>query len=104
MKFSYLWDWFEYFLKKYARPKRKFEIKPHSTFFVDGAAQSHVEASIISTNFPSSSYLTTLLLPSDVEDHAHTPVYPSNPSNITSLNFRTDLVVNPSSPQMNYFL
>jgi len=47
MKFAYLWDRFEYYLKKSAHPKRKFEIKPWSTFFIDGAAQSHEEAGTV---------------------------------------------------------
>jgi len=40
MKFTYLWDRFEYWLNKSIHPKRKFEPKPHSTYFSDGAAQS----------------------------------------------------------------
>ena len=40
IKFSYLWDWFEYFLRKYARPKKNLEILPRSTLFTNGAAQS----------------------------------------------------------------
>ena len=52
MKFSYLWYRFKYCLKKSAHPKRKLDIKPHSTFFIDGTAQSHVGAGIVSTNCP----------------------------------------------------
>jgi len=37
MKFNYLWDRFKYCFKKFAHPKRKLEIKPFSTFFIDGA-------------------------------------------------------------------
>lgn len=104
MKFSYIWDRFEYYLKTSAFPKRKFEIKPRSTFFVDGVAQSHVEACIVSTNSLPSSYSTTPPLPSDVENHPHTPVRPSHPPNITSLNFHENLVVSPSIPHMHSFL
>jgi len=38
MKFSYIWDRFDYFLNKSAHPNKDFDIKPFSTFFVDGAA------------------------------------------------------------------
>lgn len=44
MKFAYLWDQFNYCLKKYSHPKRKIDVKPRSTFFVDGTVQSHVGA------------------------------------------------------------
>ena len=40
MKFFYLWDIFEYCLKKYTHQKKNFELKPHSVFFSDGATQS----------------------------------------------------------------
>ena len=103
MKFAYLWDRFKYCLKRFARPKRKFEIKPRSTFFIDGAAQSHVDAVTVSTNCLPSSHSTAPPLPSDVEDHAHTPVHPSHSPNLTSLNFCTDLVVSPSSSHMHSF-
>lgn len=92
MNFSYLWNWFEYCLKESAHPKRNFEINPHSTFFIDGAAQSYVDADTVPTDFPPSSHLTTPPLPSDDEEHNHTPLPPSHSSNITSLNFHADLV------------
>ena len=103
MKFSYLWDRFKYFLKKSARPKRKLEIKPRSTFFIDGVAQSHVDADTISTDYLPPSHSTAPPLPNDVEDHAHTPVHPSHSPNITSLNFHVDLVVSPLSCHMHFF-
>ena len=40
MKIFYLWGRFEYCVKKSSLPKNKFEIKPRSTFFSDGAAQT----------------------------------------------------------------
>jgi len=104
MKFSYLWDRFEYCLKKSTHPKRKLYIKPHSTFFIDGTTQSHVGAGTVSTDCPPPSHLVAPPLPSDVEDHAHTPVNPSHSPNITPLNFRADSVINPSSSHMNSFL
>jgi len=102
MRFSYLLDGFEYCLKKYDRPKTKFEMKPRSTLFSEGAMQSHVDVVTISTNYPPSPHQTGPPLPSDAEDHAHTPVHLSHPPNITSLNFGTDLVVSPSSCHMNF--
>ena len=104
MKFAYIWDQFEYFLKKYAYPKKKLEIKPRPTFFIDEVVQSHVEAGTVSTDCPPSSHSTTPPLLSDVEDHAHTLVHISHPPNITSLNFHVDLVVNPSSSHMHSYL
>lgn len=104
MKFSYLWDQFEYFLKKSSNPKKKLEIKPRSTFFINGAVQSHVDASIVSNDSLPSSHSTTPPLLSDVEGHAHTLVHLSHPPNITSLNFRADLVVISSSYHMHSFL
>ena len=101
MKFYYLWDRFEYCLKKSTHPKRKFEIKPRSTFFIDGAVQSHVDANTISTDCPPSSHSTTPPLPSDVEENTHTPVHPSHSPNITSLNFHVELVVSPLSSHMH---
>ena len=74
MKFAYLWDWFEYCLKKSTHPKKKIDVKPRSTFFVDGTVQSHVGACTVSTDCPPPSHSTTPPLPSDVEDHAHTTV------------------------------
>ena len=104
MKFAYLWDRFENFPKKSSRPKRKLDIKPLSTFSIDVTVQSHVGVGTVSTDCPPPSHLAPPPLPSDVEDHAHTPVHPSQPLNITSLNFCAYLVVNPSSPHMHSFL
>lgn len=103
MKLAYLWDQLEYCLKKSSRPKRKLEIKPRSTFFIDGIVQSHVGARIVSTDFPPPSHSTVPPSPYDVEDHVHTIVQPSHPLNITPYNFRTNLFVSPSSSHMNYF-
>ena len=94
----------KYFLKKSTRPKRKLDIKPRSTFFIDGTTQSHVGTSTVSTNCLPPSHSTTPPLPSDVEDHACTPVHHLHSPNITPLNFRTDLVVSPSSSHMHSFL
>lgn len=104
MKFSYLWDQFMYFLKKYARPKKKLEIKPRSTFFSDGAAQSHVDVVIVSTDCLPSPHSIAPPLASDVEDHPHTLFQLSYPPKITSLNFCADLVVSPSSSHMHFVL
>jgi len=104
MKFSYLWDQFEYCLKKSARPKRKLDIKPLSTLFIDGTTQSHVGADTISTDCLHPSHSVAPPLPSDVEDHAHTPIHHSYSPNITPLDFRVDLVVTPSSSHMHSFL
>jgi len=93
MKFAYLWDWFEYFLKKYAHPNRKLDVKPHSTFFVDGTAQSHAGVGTISTDCLPPSLSTVPPLPSDAEDHVRTSFHPSYPPNITPLNFHAELVV-----------
>lgn len=79
-------------------------MKPHSTFFIDGATQSHVDAVIISIDYFSSSHSTAPTLPSDVEDHAHTLVHISHSPNITSLYFHTDLVVSPLSSHMHSIL
>jgi len=80
---------------KYVHPKKKLEIKPRLTFFTDGAAQSYVDAVIVSTGCPPSLHLTSLPLSSNVEDHAHSLIHISHPPNITSLNFRADSVVSP---------
>ena len=104
MIFSYLWDSFKFCLKKYAHSKKMLAIKPHSIFFIDGALQSHVDVGIVSTNCPPPSHSTAPPLPSDVEDHAHTPVHLSHSPNITSLNFHADLVVSPSSSHMHSIL
>jgi len=104
MKFSYLWEWFEYCLKKYARPKKKIEIKPRSTLFSEGAAKSHMDAVTVSTDCQPFPHSTAPPLSSDVEDHAHTLFQLSHPPNITSLNFRTDLVMGPSSSHMYFVL
>jgi len=104
MKFSYLWNQFEYCLKKSICPKRKFEIKSWSTFFIEGSVQSHMDAVTLSTDFLPPSHSTAPPLPGDVEDHAHTPAYVSHSPNITSLNFRADLVVSLLSSHMLSFL
>ena len=104
MKFSYLWDRFEYFLKNSACPKKKLEIKPHSTFFIDGVAQSHVDAGTVSTNYLPPSHSTTPPLLSDVEYHAHTNFQFSHSANTTSLNFHIELVLCPSISHMHYVL
>jgi len=95
---------FDYFLKKSVRPKRKFEIKPHATFFIDGAMKSHVDAVTISADCLLPSHSTAPPLLSDVEDHPHTPVHLSHSPNITSLNFCADLVVIPLSSHMHFLL
>lgn len=104
MKFPYLWEIFKYCLKKSAHPKRKLEIKPHSTFFVDGITQSHVGVDTVSMDCMPPSHSIVPPSPSDVEDHVCTPVDNSHSPNITQLNFHADLVVSPSSSHMNYFL
>jgi len=80
------------------------DIKPHSTFFIDGIVKSHVGAGTVSTNYLPPSHSVAPSLPNDVEDHAHTHVHPSNSPNIIPLYFHVDLVVSPSSSHMNYFL
>ena len=104
MKFSYLWDRFEYCLKKFSRPKRKLEMKPCSTIFIDGTAQSHVGAGTVSMDYPPPSHSTVPPSLSDAKDHVCTPVHTSHPPIITSLNFRIDLVVSSSSLHMHSFL
>jgi len=101
MKFSYPWDKFEYCLKKSTCPKRNLEIKPLSTFFIDGAAQSHVDVNTVSTDCLPSSHSIAIPLPSDAKENTHTRVHPSHSPNITSPNFRIDLVVSPSSSHMH---
>lgn len=104
MKFAYLLDQFAYCLKKFARPKRKLDVKPHSTFFIDGTAQSHVGAGTISTDYLPSFNSIFPPSPSDVEDHVHTYVHYSHPCNINPLNFHSELVVSPSSSHMHSVL
>ena len=104
MKFAYLWDRFEYCLKKSARPKRKLDINPHLTFFIDGTVQSHVGVGIVLTNYLPPSHLATPPLPNDVENHAHKLIHPSLSPNITPLDFHADLVVSSSSSHMHSFL
>lgn len=104
MKFAYLWDRFKYCLKKSSRPKRKLDVKPRSTFFIDGTVQSHVGAGTISMDSPLPSHSTIPPSPSDAEDHVRTFFHPSHPPNITSLNFCVELVVSPSSSHMHSFL
>lgn len=102
IKFLYLWDRFYYFINKFARPKKKFEINPPSTLLNEGAVQSQLDAAIVMGDYPPSPYQTTSPLPSDVEDHAQTLVQLLHPPNITSLNFHVDLVVSPSSCHMHH--
>ena len=104
MKFAYLWDRFEYCLKKSAHPKRKLDIKPRSTFFIDGTAQSHVGESTVSMDHPPPSHSTVPPSPSDAKDHVCTSVHPLLPPNIIPVNFRVDLVVSPSSSHVHSFL
>jgi len=101
MKVFYLWDRFEYYVKKSARPKKKFEIKPCSTFFSDGATQSEMETINVTSD--------CLLFPHQVApplqsvgDHAHTSVQLSHLPSITLLNFFTNLVLIPSSCHMHF--
>lgn len=72
MMFTYLWDWFEYFLNKSTRPKRNLDVKPRSMLFVDGTAQSHVGEGTISMESPPPCHSTVTPSPCDVEDHVHT--------------------------------
>ena len=58
----------------------------------------------VSTLCPPPSQSGTPPLPSDVEDHAHTPVHPSHSPNITPLHFHADLVVSPSNCHVHSFL
>lgn len=102
MRFFYLCDQFEYYVKKFSHPRKKFEIKPRSTFFSDGTTQSHMEMINITSEYPPSPHQTVPPLQSDVKDHSHTPTQLSHPPNITSLNFHEDLVVSPSSCHMNF--
>ena len=104
MKFLDFWDQFELCIKKYARPKRKLDVKPCSTFFIDGTTQSHVQSGTVSTECLPPSHSVVPPSPSDIEDHVHTFVHPSHPPNITPLKFRSELVVSPSSYHMHSFL
>lgn len=104
MNFTYIWNRFEYCLKKFVCPKRKLDVNPRSTFFVDGIAQSYVGAGTISMDCPPPSHSTVPPSLGDVEDHVGTFVHPSHPTNITPLNFRAELVVIPSNSHMHYFL
>lgn len=103
MKFAYLWDRFEYCLKKFSHPKRKLDVKPRSTFFTDGTMQSHVGSSTVSTDFPPPFHSTVPPSPSDVEDHVRTSFHYSHALTITPLNFPAELVVNPLSSHMHSF-
>jgi len=104
MKFPYLWDQFEYCLKKFSYAKRKLEIKPHSTFFFGGTITSHVGAGTISTDCLPPSLSTVPPSPSDAEDHVCTPVHCSHSPNIIQLHFCVDLVVSPSISHVLSFL
>ena len=104
MKFAYLWDRFKYCIKKYPHPKRKLDIKPCSTLFIGGTLQYHVGVGTVSIDYPSPSHSIAPPLPSDVEDHAHTPIHNSHSPNITPLNFQAYLFVCPSSSYMHSFL
>lgn len=102
MKIFYLWDQFEYFLKKFSHAKKKFEIKARSIFFSDGATHLKMDAVTMTSDYPLSPYQKAPPLQSDAGDHAQTSVQLSHPPNITPLNFRTDLVVSPSSCHMHF--
>lgn len=104
MKFAYLWDRFEYFLKKSVHPKRNLDVKPCSTFFIDGTTQSHEGASTVSMGCLPPFHSIVPPSPNDAEDQVHTSLHSSHPSNITPLNFHTELVVSPSSSHMHYFI
>jgi len=94
-------DRFEYFLTKSVNPKKKLKLKARSTYFSDGSAQSQTNTIDVTSECPLSPHLTTPPPKSDVGEHAHTSVQLSHPPNITSLNFRADLVVNPMGCHMH---
>jgi len=79
MRFYYLWDWFKYFLKKFAYPKRKLDVKPFSTFCVDGTAQSHAGAGTISMDCPPPFHSIVPPSSSDAKDHVPISVHSSHP-------------------------
>ena len=82
MKFAYLWDQFEYCLKKYTHPKRKLDVNPRSTLFVDGTAQSHVGEGTISMDYSPPFHSTVPPSPSDVEDQTHLFIFHTLPTSL----------------------
>ena len=103
MKFPYLWDRFEYYLKKSDHPKKNFKLNPCSTYFGDGDAQSQMDTIAIISDCPTSSHQTTPPSQNDVGEREHTSVEPSCPPNIAPFNFHTDLVLSPI-PHHMYFV
>ena len=83
MKFTYLWDQFEYFLKKFAYPKRNLGLAQPSLLM----ELCNLMWEQASTDCLPPSYSIAPPLPNDVEDHAHTPIHPSHSPNITPLIF-----------------
>lgn len=59
MKFPYLWDRFEYCLNKSVNPKKKFKIKPHSTYFGNGATQSRMNTTTVTSECLTSPHQAT---------------------------------------------
>jgi len=68
----------------------------------DGATHSQMDMVTVTSDFPSSPHQTTQPLQSDAGDHVPTFVQLSHSPNISSLNFRLDLVVSPSSCHMHF--
>lgn len=59
IKFLYLWDRFEYCLKKSSHPKKKFELTFRSVFFNEGTTQSQTDMVTLTNDSPSSPHQTT---------------------------------------------
>lgn len=66
MKIFYLWDQFEYYVRKSSHPKEKFGFKPHSTCFTNGAVQSQMDVVTITSDCLPSPHQTAPPSQSDV--------------------------------------
>lgn len=103
MKFQYLMDRFKYCLVQSIHPKKKFKLKPCSSYFGDETAQSQIDMVTVTSDCPPSPHQTTPPLQIDVGEHAHIDVQPSHPPDISSSIFCAYLVVSPI-PRHMYFL
>lgn len=70
----------------------KKKLKPYSTYFGDGAAQSQMNTITVTSDCLPSPHQTTPPMQSDVGEHAHKLVQLSHPPTLTTLNFCLDLV------------
>ena len=93
-KFQYLMDKFEYCLTKSLCPKMNLKLKPRSTYFGDGVAQSQADTVLVTSDCPPSPRQTTPPPQSDAGEPANTSVELSYPHSPLALDICADLACN----------